>query len=79
MICKFFDLIDGQAHYKEGNRKQFGFIVTAEDGYKRWEPPWEESGFVDAHHLIDLGNLINALNESWDTVVQNDPRIGGSE
>lgn len=79
MISKHFYILAGQVYFREGNKKRFGRIDTLEDGYYRWWPMDSSEGCVDARHLIELGELINALNESWDTQVQNDPVISDPE
>lgn len=81
MKSRYFELIKlapplaGFTVRLKGNKREFGEIVYLEDGYLYWLPVGRLSGggVVSAEALQDLVNVINALNESWDTQVQNDP------
>lgn len=81
MRSRYFELIKLTPPYTgytvrfKGNKREFGEIVYLEDGYLRWLPVGkpESGGVVSAEVLQDLVNVIKALNESWDTQVQNDP------
>lgn len=58
--------------------KYIGDFVCGDDGYFDWWPDSHE-GSLSGANLYDLYQNLEALNKEWDSIVQNDPKIGGLE
>lgn len=52
-----------------------GWMYQEVDGYYVWQENPELSGFQVAWILRFLADMLDELNEPWDSIIQNDPAI----
>lgn len=52
-----------------------GEAIMAEDGYFYFWFDKERQGFIPAYMLRIIADSLDVINEPWDTIINNDPKI----
>jgi len=66
-------------HCKD-NRVKVGEVFQDVDGYhKFWPNHPSGGGYFPTYMMREIADKVDKLNEEWDNIIRNDPRINGTQ